>query len=826
MATNIGPKIGIDGEAEYRKQINNIIQQAKTLDSEMKAVTASFTKDTTAKEKNAATSKILSEQISVQKKRIEELSGMLEKSAKKYGENDTSTLKWKEAVNNATAELKRLEAQQRDSADATDELGDAMDDAQKSASNFGDAMTAAGKKVSDAAKKIASDTKWISASVAGALAVSAKSAIDFESAFTGVEKTVDGTTEQIDDLRQGIIEMSEEIPASTTEIAAVAEVAGQLGIGVEDIEDFTRVMIDLGESTNLSAEEAASALAKYANITGTSADDYSRLGSVIVALGNNFATTESDIVEMATRLASAGTIAGLSETEILALATAMSSVGIEAEAGGTAMSQTLTQISKAVDSGGDKLDTLARISGMSAQEFSDSWKNEPIVALQAFIDGLGRLNEEDESTISLLDELGMEGIRQSNMLQALSLSSDMVADAVQTSNTAWSENSALSAEAEKRYGTTASQLEMTRNRINNMAIELGNKLLPVIEDVLSGVNDLVSWFTSLDDQAQNTILIAAALVAAISPVAKTISGLSDAFTFFGETVIPKVGSALSFLAANPIVLVIAAIAAFVAAIAVFGDEIQAVLQKVDDFLQNVFAMDFREILGPFFGGILNNFVANIKSMWDSIKRIFDGIIDFIRGVFTGDWERAWNGIKNIFGTIMDGLIALAKAPINGVIGLLNMAINGINSLVDGINKISFDVPDWVPGLGGKKFGFNIPKIPNIPYLAKGGILSSGSAIVGEKGAELLTIVNGKAKVTPLTGTNAFKGIQTAAYLPQAPGVYHSQATSNLSPTIQITINATDAESFERSGVTDEMVEAISEKLGILADRQLRAMGVT
>lgn len=156
----------------------------------------------------------------------------------------------------------------------------------------------------------------------------------------------------------------------------------------------------------LSADEAASALAKFANITGTTADEYSKLGSTIVDLGNNFATTERDIVEMATRLASAGTVAGLSEQDILALSTAMSSVGINAEAGGTAMTQTMTAISKAVSAGGDDLETFAKIAGVSASEFANMWGNEPIDAISAFIGGLGKMNENGEDTISVLDELG------------------------------------------------------------------------------------------------------------------------------------------------------------------------------------------------------------------------------------------------------------------------------------------------------------------------------------------------------------------------------------------------------------------------------------
>ena len=147
---------------------------------------------------------------------------------------------------------------------------------------------------------------------------------------------------------------------------------------------------------------------------------------------------------------------------------------------------------------------------------------------------------------------------------------------------------------------------------------------------------------------------------------------------------------------------------------------------------------------------LNAFLANIQNIWNSIKKIFDGIIDFIRGVFTGDWKRAWEGVQKIFGGIFEGLVALAKMPLNGIIGLLNMAIDGINKLITGFNGIGFDMPAW---LGGGSFHPSIPTIGHIPYLATGGILTSGSAVVGESGAELLSVNNGQAIVQPLGGQN-------------------------------------------------------------------------
>lgn len=666
---------------------------------------------------------------------------------------------------------------------------------------------------------------------AGAGVAATKAAVEFESAFAGVEKTVDGTTEQLSALRQGILDMAEEIPASTTEIAAVAEAAGQLSIPTDDILDFTRVMLDMGVATNLSAEEAATAIARIANITGMTGEDYSRFASTVVALGNAHATTEREIVEMANRLASAGTIAGLSEADILALSTAMSSVGIEAEAGGTAMTQTLTAISKAIANGGDKLEKFAKVSGMSSNEFVKAWSEDPITAISAFIGGLGEMNENGEDTISLLDDLDLAGIRQSNMLKSLALAHDTLDSAIETSHSAWEENTALSEEASKRYQTLASQLQILKNKLYNLAEAFGEILLPIINKIVGGLQNAIDWFSNLDDGVKKTILIVGGLIAAISPVAGIISGIggamskltgtvipalieaatkmgpiittvvegissgigaaigfitetaipavmsavSSAFTFITGTVIPGIvtgiTTAVNFLIANPIVLIISAIVGLVALIATKGDEIQAILQRVDDFLQGVFTTDWSESFGVL-GEILNFFFSTVKSIWDSIKAVFDGIIDFVRGVFTGDWERAWKGVQEIFKGIFTALVDIAKAPINGIIALINMVIDAINWMINGLNKIHFDVPDWVPVLGGKSLGFNIPTIGKIAYLAKGGVLSSGSAIVGEAGPELLTMAGGRAHVMPLNGNdrggitiemnNTFSGYDNAA----------------------------------------------------------------
>lgn len=337
--------------------------------------------------------------------------------------------------------------------------------------------------------------------------------------------------------------------------------------------------------------------------------------------------------------------------------------------------------------------------------------------------------------------------------------------------------------------------------------ELAEVALPLVTEVTNALADLISWFANLSPGAQNAIVGIALFIASISPVAGIVSGVSGAlgkladnlpglagkistfvsgasgaiggiFSFITGTVVPGITSALSslfaFLLANPVVLVIAgitaAVVALVALVAKKGDEIQKILQKFNIWLQSIFKKDWTELFGPILGEVLNGFFANIKNIWDSIKKIFDGIIDFIRGVFTGDWGRAWKGVVGIFKGIIDGIVAIAKAPFNAVIGLVNGVINALNKLIRGLNKIHFDIPDWVPGLGGKSFGINIPTIGKIPYLAKGGVLSSGSAVVGEAGPELLTMSGGRAVVEPLTERNQTTNLGgVKIYVYGAPG---------------------------------------------------------
>lgn len=387
----------------------------------------------------------------------------------------------------------------------------------------------------------------------------AQASMDFESAITGVAKTTDLTDEELAAMSDSIKALSTEIPATTEEIAAVTEAAGQLGIQKDALLDFTEIMTMLGTATNMTADEAATSLARFANITGMATDNYGRLGSVIVDLGNNFATTESEIVAMGTRLASAGKLAGLTEPEIMALAAAMSSVGIEAEAGGTAMTQTLNAIEKAVAKGGDDLAEFARIAGMSSEEFSSAWKNDAMSALTSFIGGLGKLDEQGESTVLVLEDLGLTGIRQSNMLKALGLAADQMTAAVNTANTAWQQNTALTNEANKRYATAQSRLTMMQNAYNNLKVAIGDAYTPALSEAYGVGTKVLNEITKFVQAnpgvvaaitGLSTALGAAAVAAAAFALKAKIAAAAAAFL---TTVTPGVNVIMGVAAAVGVV---------------------------------------------------------------------------------------------------------------------------------------------------------------------------------------------------------------------------------------------------------------------------------
>lgn len=329
------------------------------------------------------------------------------------------------------------------------------------------------------------------------LGMASKAAIDWESQWTGVLKTVNGTPAELAAVEDGLRTLAKTLPSTHQEIAAVAEAAGQLGVKTKDVVSFTKTMIDLGETTNLTADEAATSIAQLMNVMGTAPKDVGRLGASLVALGNNGASTERDIIQMAQRIAGAGKIVGLTEGEVMGLANALSSVGIEVEAGGSAISTVMTDMAKAVEQGGTDLESFASVAGMSGADFSTAFKDAPADAIATFIEGLGTINAAGGDVFTTLEGLGQSDVRVSRALLTMAGSGDLLRDSLALGNSAWADNIALAAEAEKRYDTTAAKLDIAKNGISDAAITIGESFLPMLADASEKVADLAGWIGQL-----------------------------------------------------------------------------------------------------------------------------------------------------------------------------------------------------------------------------------------------------------------------------------------------------------------------------------------
>lgn len=428
---------------------------------------------------------------------------------------------------------------------------------------IGEKLTTIGSNMKDVGESL---SKKVTAPLVALGTGAFKAAVDFESAFAGVRKTVDTSEEGFKRLEKGIRDMAKELPTSANDIAAVAESAGQLGIAEDNIMSFTKTIIDLGESTNLTREQAATEFARFANIVGMSQKDFDRLGSSVVALGNNMATTESEIVSMGMRLAAQGAQVGMSEAQIMALAGTMSSLGIQAEMGGTAMTTILKKIQSAVGAGGKDLEAFAKAAGMSGAEFKKAFETDAITALDALIKGLNKSSGEGKNLTEILDTLGIKGVYESDVIMRMAGASDLLSSAVSTSTKAWEENTALTNEAEQRYKTTASQLKILWNNVKDLGIELGGQLIPIATDMVNKIKPLVKSFGEADDRTKKLIITVGGLVAAAGPLlvigGTVMSGIGGTITAV-STLTGAIGGAGGLAAvltklANPVGIAIGA----------------------------------------------------------------------------------------------------------------------------------------------------------------------------------------------------------------------------------------------------------------------------
>jgi len=462
------------------------------------------------------------------------------------------------------------------------------------------------------------------AALAGIGLASLKTAAEFETAFTGVRKTVELSEKQFEDLENKFKDLSKTTPITFVELSRIGEIAGQLGVkGVDNISKFTNTIAAISVTTNLTAEEAATSFARIANVMGEPIDNVDKMGSAIVDLGNNFATSEQEIVNMTMRIMGAGKTVGLTTQEVFGMSASLSALGIRSEMGGSAISRAMITMAKSVAEGGDKLESYAQVSGMTVDEFSESWKTKPVEAMSKVIMGLKGITDSGGNTFGVLEDLDLKSIRITDTMLRLTGSQNGVTDAVNMSKTAWEENNALTEEAEKRYDTYDSKVQMLKNTFATFKADVGDTFMPIMKNLV--------------------ILFTDKVLPALEPL---IPLLGDFFSRSLEALLPHIEDiSNSFVNFVSILL---------------NDVIPVVLPLitlVGKFLRNAFVEIFK-VLKP----LLPEFLKFAKLIFDGAMEVVKNLLPALKELIPV-FINFWNSLQPLIPKIFELIEKLALAAI-------------------------------------------------------------------------------------------------------------------------------------------------------------------
>lgn len=676
--------------ATFERSLASIDRSIKTLGQEMSIVRNRGREWGNTTDGLRTKQETLTRLLSSQEAKVRNLRAAYEQSKRETSENSVATEELAARLNRAVAEYTRTETEISDVTAALRRQEEELRRSQSSWQRAGEAMQRVGQTMQNVGNKMKavgqSMSLYVTAPIAAMVGGAVKAAIDFESAFAGVRKTVDTSEAGFKKLEKGIRDMAQTLPTSASDIAAVAESAGQLGIAEDNILGFTRTIIDLGESTNLTREQAATEFARFANIVGMSQNDFDKLGSSLVALGNNYATTESEISSMAMRLAGQGKQVKMSESDILALAATMSSLGIEAEAGGTAMSTILKKMQTAVADNGKYLELYAKTAGVTGAEFKKAFETDAAGALDLFVKGLAKSSGEGENLTEILSILGIKGIRESDTLLRMAGASDLLSGAVKTSSDAWKENTALSNEAEQRYKTTASQLAILKNKLVEVGMTFGEILIPMMMQIVDKITPFIEGFSKMGEGTKKFILAVAGIAAAIGPVLIVVGML-----------VSSVGAIITALA--PVALAIGEAGGLMA---VLGTAMTGIVAPI-----GVAVLAIGSLAAVFVGLYKNHegFRNVVDSTWsaikDAISSAMSGIVSFVQSM--GDqlstfWSENQEGIKEAASNVWSAIstvIDVALKVISGVMSVVWPIIKAlvvstweaIKNVIEGVTKV-------------------------------------------------------------------------------------------------------------------------------------------
>lgn len=706
-----------NGEVNYSKTIKEINREMNLAATEYKNQVSAMDKDATATEKLTAAKKKLENQLSLAEKRTELLREQYEKSVEETGKYSAESEKlYKKMLESETGQNK-LKVALDETNEALKEQGDVSIDTAKKLQKIEEA----GEKVSNVGKKM---SVGVTAPIvaAGAAGLAAFSEVD-EALDTIITKT--GAT---GDVADSLATSFENVGSNThlelqTVGEAIGEVNTQFGFMDKKLEDSTNYILQFAEINGTDVSQSAIYARQAIEAYDLSYDDLNKVLDVTTKTSQNTGKAVDSLFDSAIKGAPQIKQLGLSFGEGVTLMGQFEQAGVDGNAALSSLSKATVAYAK---------DGKSLSEGLG--ELQDKIKN---------------ASSETDAINAAAEVFGTKG-------------GPRMADAIRRGTLNLEDLAKIADESQGSVGetfeATLDPIDKSNQAMNNAKLALADvgesvqiSLLPFFEMAIDALKSFKGWWDSLDQGTKNWIITLAGIAAVIGPALVVIGTLMSSVTKItaGVKDLATVWSGLGKLfglSGGWFAVAVIAIAALVAGLVWAYNNVEWFRNGVNAFFQGVsdIAVEVFNFMGGYISNIFGGIIQNFQNFFDAGKRIFTGFIDFITGIFTGDWERAWNGVVNIFGGIFDMIAAMAKAPLNTMIGLINAFLGGLNNI---------KIPKWVPGVGGKGFS-----ISTIPYLAEGGHVLNGQAIVGEAGPELLSNKNGKTTVTPLSDEEKRKGI--------------------------------------------------------------------
>lgn len=650
-------------------------------------------------------------------------------------------------------------------------------------------LSASVQKVSGkAAKAMATAT---SAAITAITVDAAKKAIEFESTMADVAKVVDGLRDQNGaftksyyEMSDALLNMSKSIPMTADALGQIMASAGQAGIASEDLTKFTETAAKMGVAFDTTAEQAGEWMATWRTALNLSQTQVTALGDQLNYLGNTTSENALKLSEVVTRVGALGQTAGLSAGEVAALAASMP--GVTAEISATGIKSMMIAMTAGASATSKQAAVLQQL-GFTASDMANRMQTD---AKGAIIDLLGAIKQlpAAEQTAALSQYFGKESVSSiAPLLKNLGYLQQQFAKV----GDAAAYSGSMEAEYAVRADTTANKLQLMQNKLAVLQVQIGNKILPYVNDALDDLSanalpkaektlgfiiPKVAKLLGFMLEHSSALINIGLGITAVVGISKTFKAVSTAYKgataavkllraaqlktkiatvaltaqIRAHTFAMKASAAASKAAAkaqkafaagmkfikSPVGIAVIAITALIAAgvwlyknwdtvkakAAQLGAKISGIWTKINTAVTTAIAAISSRF--PALGAVLSGLWKSVQDVWGNIKAIFSNIIGFIDNVFSGNWSAAWGNVVSIFGNVFGELANIAKAPINAVISVINMVLSKINEM-----KIS--IPDWVPVVGGKTLGFNIPQIP---MLATGGIATAPTlAMVGEGG---------------------------------------------------------------------------------------------